>query len=149
MSFLSLTHCISGRKIFTFIKLSQWDNFSFLGWVSWHKKYTTSFIVFFAGAGHKAAEEPPVWSLSSAALDLSKKKNKAEKEVAFAEAIKMTAIHCPSFCANWFQNKRNQELLLLRWNLYLYVWNLISLRGKYLQFFKTQPRCQHAFYFFL
>lgn len=119
MSFLSLTHCISGRKKVSFIKLSHWDNFSFLGWVSWHEKYTTSCIVF-AGAHHRVAEKPPVWLLSSAALDLSKeKKHNAEKEAGFAEAITMTTINHSSFGANPFKNKATttKELLHLRWDL--------------------------------
>lgn len=35
------------ENLFTFIKLSHWFNFSFLGWVSWHKKYSTGYTGFF------------------------------------------------------------------------------------------------------
>ena len=130
-----MTHCITGRKSFTFIKLSHWDNFSFLGWISWHKKYTTSCIVFFIDAHHKVAKKPPVWLLSSFALDLRRKKKKkksnAEKEVSSAEAIKIMTINCPGFWAKWFKTKQNKTKnsshLNIKWDLYLYVWNLMSL----------------------
>lgn len=108
MSFLSLTHCISGRKKVPFIKLSHWDNFSFRGWVSWHEESATSCIVF-TGARHRVAERPPVWLLSSAALDLSKTKHNAEKEAGLAEAITTTTINHSSFWANPFENKKQQQ----------------------------------------
>lgn len=137
-----MTHCITGRKSFTFIKLSHWANLSFLGWVSWHKKYTTSCIVFYIGASHKVPKRPPVWLLSSDALDLKKKTKNAEKEAGFAEAIKIMTINCPGFWANWFKKTKQKTHLNIRWDLYLYVWNLISLRdfNFFLEHFKTQ-RC--------